>query len=71
MKWINVANRLPNSRCEVLAFCNDGTGTDIIIARYNWTVASEYRGDWMTQSHHRVDEFVTHWMPLPEQPEDK
>lgn len=56
--WIKVGDRLPPSGVEVLIYNIDYPDEDIDIDEI-----SPY-GDW-------IENYVTHWMPLPEPPKDE
>jgi len=77
MEWIKVEDRLPPYYAPVLARVAFQTET-IIAARYeadagSWFEQSEYEeitGD--ARVTHCLDDYrITHWMPLPEPPEDR
>jgi len=58
--WVPVAERLPSHYDYVLIWCDDGTaeaGVHAIDCRIN--------GEWSRYSH------VTHWMPLPDAPNNQ
>lgn len=62
MKWISVKDKLPEKQTRVLLFDNGGFG--ILTGRIG-------SAGWYLEG--GLDEFanITHWMPLPEPPEDK
>lgn len=68
-KWISVKDKLPEDKNKLLIFESD----NIEIGRYNPSKKRfelfelDYFGgmDWCK------DEYVTHWMPLPEPPKGK
>jgi hypothetical protein len=57
-QWISVKDRLPETNCDVLV--TDG---------YNYDIA--YYGNLINQWFFQdgVDDFVSHWMPLPKLPQ--
>lgn len=66
-KWISVAERLPDSPCEVLTYTIHGA---MIVMSFHANSDSGNRYfhafnfcDWRNQH-----DKVTHWMPLPEPP---
>ena len=60
-QWISVKDRLPQSFEKVLIYHRNGISYGWYNGRY-WE-----RG---AKTNHRALETVTHWMPLPEPPED-
>ncbi len=59
-KWIPVTEALPERGCYVLVY-EDG---DIIMASYS-------NGEWLLRDMYEIIELKpTHWMPLPEPPEE-
>lgn len=62
MEWISVKDKLPEKQTRVLLFDNGGFG--VITGRIG-SAGWYLEGD--------LDKYanVTHWMPLPETPEDK
>ena len=60
MKWISVEDRLPDSDTHLIV-CHDdgGVGTAFF---YNDLFSRDWRS---------IFDDITHWMPLPEPPEDK
>ena len=60
-EWISVKDRLPETPVEVLVF-NLGTW---VLAYWNEDV-----GQWILYNGDKVLRYVTHWMPLPEPPEE-
>lgn len=72
MTWINVKDRLPETQENVLVFC----GKSMRVASKSisgWMLAGSYHEydkedeDWDYDAVHLC---VTHWMPLPEFPEN-
>lgn len=68
MEWINVKEQLPKNKERVLAYAiKDEDFSDLDCHYFE---ADHYDGMWFEN----VDLcriHVTHWMPLPEPPEDK
>jgi hypothetical protein len=64
MKWIPVAERLPEPMVWVLCFCRANI---IDVLRYDHIM-----DDWDTTMPNRcmMKGFVTHWMPLPNPPKE-
>lgn len=70
MKWISVKERLPEIDLYVLIFCPKSS---IQIASLQRRCDS-YNLQWILDQpcdEYSADGFVTHWMPLPDFPEDK
>jgi hypothetical protein len=68
MKWIRVEDRLPEHHRNVLVFYSVGLSYSIAIGVIRDTDCGElwfYLGDSSQINHH-----ITHWMPLPEPPEE-
>jgi len=61
-KWVSVKERLPDSFRGVLAY---GPLLGIELARYNKNYDRFYCNS------HDITEYVTHWMELPEEPEEE
>lgn len=71
LPWIPVTERLPEANERVIACVKTIEGLDVWDAvRWNgkeWEVEIESCYDYWT----RIDEPVTHWMPLPEPPKEE
>ena len=67
-KWILVTDRLPEDGSDVLAYLKYADNSRIAAANY-------YKGTWqdcvMGRLYLTEEGFVTHWMPLPEQPQEE
>jgi hypothetical protein len=62
-KWIPVTEKLPNAGERVLCYCRANI-YEVMKMRTN--------GDWVHDINHvYMRGFVTHWMPLPEPPEEE
>ena len=61
--WIPVTERLPDDGSDILAYTENGEDARIVPANYD-------RGIWFDCCFNRVAENITHWMPLPEPPEE-
>lgn len=61
-KWISVKERLPEDKAFVLCKCRAG-----LYEVLSWIGASWYHDT----NHCYMKGFVTHWMPLPEQPKEE
>lgn len=61
-QWIDVNERLPDKRGDYLAFSRSTTGVA-------WMFFNTTRNTWTSGDDYITN--VTHWMPLPEPPEDK
>lgn len=62
-RWINVKERLPEDDGYVLCHCNDGSSD--IVCMYHGD------GDFVTPDLDCYTGIVTHWMPLPQPPEEE
>ena len=60
-KWIPVTERLPEDGAEVLAWSRKG------FAYVDWFIDGKWKVNGLVDDKH---EFVTHWMPLPDPPEE-
>lgn len=77
-KWISVEERTPPEDTEVLVYATEkieGFGSVIAICEYGETTSvfgnKTGRYDWSTPwEYFHVDYKITHWMPLPEPPEE-
>ena len=68
-KWIPVTERLPEYDGTYLTFTTSGTVTTA-----RWYAEHDmrnYRGDFIRHIEGRFHRNVTHWMPLPEPPEEE
>lgn len=75
MEWISVNDRLPETNGNyIVTACDEGCpygegiwyGTVVVCAEY-------YKGDWVWyegSQEYSLEGIVTHWMPLPEPPEN-
>jgi len=65
MKWINIKDKLPEDGIEVLTFGNNGFKLDYLIF-------SEFKNIPYIWGNELIDDWhkVTHWMPLPDNPEE-
>ncbi len=63
-KWIKVSDRMPETFIRVLIFCEYGALSAILCSGY-WRI--DPMGDYATGG---IVYDVTHWMPLPEAPND-
>lgn len=65
--WVSVADGLPEDGEEVLCWiCNDAMGDRYAtVGHYDMTFKM-----WDLDSENAMSRHVTHWMPLPEKPED-
>ena len=67
-RWIPVTDRLPEDGSDVLAYLKYADNSRIAAANY-------YKGTWqdclMGRLYLTEEGFVTHWMPLPEPPEEE
>ena len=65
MKWISVEDRLPDddSGYRVLVYCNDIVYSWIQILHYN-------KKHFLKEGGEEFPCIVTHWMPLPERPNE-
>ena len=64
--WISVKDRLPEDETEVIIFVQHKIGWYRVFGwhdEYGWHSSAEEFGD-------GESDFVTHWMPLPEPPEE-
>ena len=64
--WISVEDRLPEDETEVIIFVQHKIGWYRVFGwhdEYGWHSSAEEFGD-------GESDFVTHWMPLPEPPEE-
>ena len=61
-EWISVKDRLPDEGEAVLVFSSYWCS--------NSFVATLIRGEWKASSILSRPDLVTHWMPLPEPPEE-
>ena len=63
-EWISVEDGLPSEGVSVAVYINEGNGAYWIQTAYlnggKWRIPGEYV----------VDRNITHWMPLPETPEE-
>lgn len=64
MEWIKVINRFPDTGKDVLCFSENR----IFLSFYDR--ASSISGDWYDTKNTWIIENVTHWMPLPQPPQD-
>lgn len=62
MKWINVKERLPKPKTEVLTFDGKHINTCVF-----FNESGEFE-DWGSIPASNFPECLTHWMPLPEVP---
>lgn len=62
-RWISVGERLPEDDGYVLCHCNDGSSD--IVCMYHGD------GDFVTPDLDCYTGIVTHWMPLPQPPEEE
>ena len=63
-RWIPVTERLPEDGSDILAVQSCCGEVRIIPANYD-------RGVWYDCIFNRIAEHITHWMPLPEPPEEE
>lgn len=63
-RWIPVTERLPGNGERVLAYCKDRVIHDV---KWSWPQNAWF--DKVT-GHEYFESFATHWMPLPEPPEE-
>ena len=61
-RWISVGERLPEDDGYVLCHCNDGS-PDVVCMYYG-------DGEFVTPELDNITHIVTHWMPLPQPPEE-
>ena len=61
--WISVGERLPEDDGYVLCHCNDGS-PDVVCMYYG-------DGEFVTPELDNITHIVTHWMPLPQPPEEE
>ena len=61
-RWISVGDRLPEDDGYVLCHCNDGS-PDVVCMYYG-------DGEFVTPELDNITHIVTHWMPLPQPPEE-
>lgn len=65
MNWISVDDRLPNENERVLVSCFDGICTGKLLSdQWQCDPIGSYAGDGCIFG-------ITHWMPLPNPPEEK
>ena len=74
-QWIRVEERLPERNGEyIVTACDEGEPYDEIIWNDTVVVCAEYyKGCWTWEDNsteYSLDGIVTHWMPLPEPPEE-
>ena len=60
--WISVGERLPEDDGYVLCHCNDGS-PDVVCMYYG-------DGEFVTPELDNITHIVTHWMPMPQPPEE-
>ena len=65
--WVSVSDRLPEDGEEVLCWIrNDAYGDSYATVGHYDTIFKM----WYLDSENAMSRYVTHWMPLPEKPED-
>ena len=74
-QWISVEERLPERNGTYIATaCDEGEPYDEIIWNDTVVVCAEYyKGCWTWEENsteYSLDGIVTHWMPMPEPPEE-
>ena len=68
MKWIPVTERLPDKNADVL--CSRGNHIGALMDVYTYVGDDQWDDTYGNRSG-TEDEGITHWMPLPEAPEEK
>lgn len=61
-RWISVEERLPEDDSHYLVWAHDN-GAEEVALYYG-------DGEWLTDDLENITRVVTHWMPLPEPPEE-
>lgn len=61
-RWISVGERLPEDDGYVLCHCSDGS-PDVVCMYYG-------DGEFLTPELDNISHIITHWMPLPQPPEE-
>ena len=74
-EWISVTDRLPDkdgcyivTACDEGCSCGDGIWYDTVVIE-----AEHYKGEWSWNENgteYDITDLVTHWMPMPNLPED-
>lgn len=68
MKWIKVEDRLPKNDNMVLVFMRDVVSPSMVIVRY---MPERKKWDSYGFNHpYGIASLITHWMPLPEEPNE-
>lgn len=64
-RWIPIEERLPEDGSDILVYCDDGEESRIVACNYA-------NGVWFDCVFNTVMifKYITHWMPLPEPPQE-
>jgi hypothetical protein len=65
-QWIDVKDRLPEARTDVLVFSKREWDDDSPIIKGHYD--EKYSCWFSSELHEDEDIYITHWMPLPEKP---
>jgi len=69
MKWVSVKDRLPKKPMSLLVYAEDYTNyQEPIVASYVQTKEGFEFWDTDPFNDNSIQEYVTHWMPLPKNP---
>lgn len=69
--WISVKDRLPEENEEVLVFGNILNAPKLLGVRYRVLGDQDWKYSWQGDGYIYKQDYVTHWMPLPEPPKEE